>query len=270
MSSQSAFAAALLNPDQPCPGGLTSWNGADPELRFAVYRNNVMVSLIDALADTFPVVQTLVGETFFRAMARVFAQANPPRSRLMVYYGDTFADFVGSFPPAAPVPYLADVARLEMARVRAYHAADAAPAQPEALQAALADPEQLLSLRLHVHPSVQVIESPFAAVSLWAAHQGALSLTSVDPDAAQTALVFRQGLDVETVELPAGDARFVNALQTGQSLLDAAEAAGSWDTEFDLSHALVSLLRWQLITHLTIGEPQHEHTNGHPEPHGSC
>lgn len=261
MSSQSAFAAALLNPELPCPGGLTSWNGSDPEVRFAVYRNNVTVSLIDALADTFSVVQALVGETFFRAMARVFVQANPPRSRLMVYYGDTFADFVAAFPPAAPVPYLADVARLEMARVRAYHAADAAPVQPEALQAALADPEQLLSLRLHVHPSVQVVESPFAVVSLWAAHQGALCLTSVDPDAAQTALVFRQGLDVDTVELSASGARFVKNLQTGESLLEAAEAAGSCDAEFDLSHALASLLRWQLITHITTGEPHHEHTN---------
>lgn len=270
MSSQSAFAAALLNPDLPCPGGLISSNGSDPELRFAVYRNNVMVSLIDALADTFPVVEALVGEEFFRAMARVFAQANPPRSRLMVYYGDTFADFVASFPPAAPVPYLADVARLEMARVRAYHAADVAPIQTEALQAALADPEQLVSLRLHVHPSVQVIDSSFAVVSLWAAHQGALCIGAVDPDVAQTALVFRHGLDVDTLELPAGEGQFVRTLQAGKSLRDAAGAAGSSDAEFDLSHALALLLHWQLITHITTGEPQHEHTNGHLEEPGSC
>lgn len=269
MSNQSAFAAALLNPDLPCPGGLTCWNGSDPELRFAVYRNNVMVSLIDALSDTFPVVQALVGEEFFRAMARVFAQASPPRSRLMVYYGDSFADFVASFPPAASVPYLADVARLEMARVLAYHAADAAPVQPAALQLALADPEQLLSLRLHVHRSVQVIESPFAVVSLWAAHQGALCMTSVDPDVAQAALVFRHGLDVDTLELSAGNARFVTALQCGQSLLEAAAAAASSDTEFDLSHALALLLRWQLIIHLTTGEPQHEHTHSPLECHHS-
>jgi Putative DNA-binding domain len=261
MSSQSAFAAALLSPDLPCPGGLTSWNGSDPEVRFAIYRNNVMVSLIDALADTFPVVQALVGEEFFRAMAQVFAQANPPRSRLMIYYGDSFADFVASFPPAAPVPYLADVARLEMARVRAYHAADVAPIQTEALQAALADPGQLLSLRLLVHPSVQVVESPFAVVSLWAAHQGALCMTSVDPDVAQAALVFRHGLDVDTLELSAADAQFVVALQTGHSLLDAAGAASNSDAEFDLSHALALLLRWQLITHITTGVPQHEHTH---------
>ncbi len=62
MNSQTTFAQALLNPDLPCPGGLTSWNGSDPAQRFAVYRNNVMVSLIDALADSYPGLQELVGE----------------------------------------------------------------------------------------------------------------------------------------------------------------------------------------------------------------
>lgn len=53
MSHQQAIAAALLDPAQPCPPGLTTWNGSDPAHRFAVYRNNVIVSLVDALADTF-------------------------------------------------------------------------------------------------------------------------------------------------------------------------------------------------------------------------
>ena len=77
--AQSAFADALLDPARPCPPGLRTWNGSDPARRLAVYRNNVVSSLIDALADTFPVVQRLVGTEFFRAMAGVFA---PPAQRL--------------------------------------------------------------------------------------------------------------------------------------------------------------------------------------------
>lgn len=234
MSTQTAFAHALLNAELPCPTGLTTWNDSDPTLRFAVYRNNVMVSLIDALADTYPVVQTLVGEAFFRAMAWVFAGNNPPRSAVMAYYGRDFADFVAAFPPAASVPYLADVARLEMARVMAYHAADVVSIHPQVLQAALADPEQLLSLQLVLHPSVHVIESSFAIFSVWAAHQGAVSASSVDPDEAQTALVYRAGLDVDTMEISAGAGTFVSTLLTGQTLADAAQAAGSLDPEFDL------------------------------------
>ena len=68
--NQALFAATLLDPTLPCPPGLTAWNGSDLTRRLAVHRNNVVVSLVDALADTFPVTQQLVGEDFFRTMAR--------------------------------------------------------------------------------------------------------------------------------------------------------------------------------------------------------
>lgn len=254
MNTQTAFTHALLNPELPFPSGLTTWNGSDPEIRFAVYRNNVMVSLIDALADTYPVVQTLVGEEFFRAMAREFAQNNPPRSAVMAYYGHNFADFIATFPPAASVPYLADVARLEMARVMAYHAADVVAIQPQVLQAALADPQQLLSLQLVLHPSVHVIQSGFAIFSVWAAHQGAQSALAVDPDVAQAALLYRDGLNVGIVELAAGSGTFVSTLLIGQTLAAAVHVASSLDTDFDLTQSLTLLLRLQLITHLKTGD----------------
>ena len=260
MNSQSTFAHALLNPELPCPSGLTTWNGSDPAQRFALYRNNVMVSLIDALADSYPVVQALVGEEFFRAMARVFAMAHPPRSPVMAYYGHDLADFVQSFAPAAPVPYLADVARLEMARVWAYHAADVPPLALEAVQAALADPAQLTRLQLTLHPSVHVIPSAFAVVDLWAAHQGEADMASVDTDQPQAALVFRHGLAVNTLGLTAGVAQFVSTLQAGKTLPDAASAALELDPEFDLTQALTLLLHWQLITHLTTRDEHHEPT----------
>jgi hypothetical protein len=261
MNSQTAFAHALLDPELPCPSGFKTWNGSDPAQRFAVYRNNVMVSLIDALADTFPVVQELVGEEFFRAMARVFAMAHPPRSPVMAYYGQDFADFVQTFPPATQVPYLADVARLEMARVCAYHAADVPPMALEAVQAALADPAQLIGLRLTLHPSVHVMTSAFAVFSLWAAHQGDIDMASVDPDHAQTVLVFRHALNVNTLELSGAVGQFVSALLAHQALPDAASAAGNADLEFDLTQALTLLLRCQLITHLSTGDPHNEHTH---------
>ena len=254
MSTQTSFAHALLSAELPCPTGLTTWNGSDPTLRFAVYRNNVMVSLIDALADTYPVVQTLVGEEFFRAMAREFAQNNPPRSAIMAYYGRDFADFIAVLPPAASVPYLADVARLEMARVMAYYAADVAAIQPQVLQAALTESQQLLSLRLVLHPSVHVIQSSFAIFSVWAAHQGDVGALTIDPDVAQTALVYREGLDVNTMELAAGAGAFVSTLLGGKTLAEAFHAASTLDPEVNLTQALTLLLRLQLITHLKTAD----------------
>lgn len=260
MNHPADFAQALLDPEQPSPMGLKTWNGSHPAARFAVYRNNVIVSLIDALADSFPVTQELVGEEFFRAMARVYVQNHPPRSRLLSTMGQSFPDFVGSFTPAASVPYLPDVARLEISRAQAYHAADALPVAPEALQQALTDPDQLLSLRLDIHPSVRLVCSPYAIYSLWAAHQGEMDITEVDPSAPQNALVYRNGLDVETMELPEEISLFILSLQQGHCLVEAAGKAAQSYGEFDLAATMGQLLRLELITHIRTGE-KNEHTH---------
>ncbi|MGL6162193.1 HvfC/BufC family peptide modification chaperone [Microbulbifer sp.] len=241
------WAAALLDPEAPTPPDLTSWNGSDPGQRFAVYRNNVVVSLVESLAQTFPVTCELVGEEFFRAMGREFVRARPPRSTLLARYGEGFAEFVDSFPPAASVPYLADMARLEMHCLVALHAADADPAAPQVLEAALREPECLPALRLGLHPSLHCLRSEFAVFSLWDAHRGELDISQVDPVAAECGWILRSGLEVRLLPMCAGDCDFVEALARGDSFGEAAEAAGG-DREFDLGRCLEALLRWGMVT----------------------
>ncbi len=250
--TQAVFAAALLDPNQPCPPGLRAWNGSDPSARLAVYRNNVVSSLVDALVDTFPVAQELVGEAFFRAMAAVFVRQYPPRSRILAHYGEGFAEFIEQFEPARPVPYLADVARLELAYVRAYHAADADPVSGEAIGLALASGDRMAELCLVCHPSVTVLNSPYAVVSLWAAHQGEGDLGAVDPDHAETAIVLRRNLDVVVLRLPPGAAEFVAAIQQGRRLGDAADAAMNATAAFDLSASLTLLMNHGALTSIHL------------------
>jgi hypothetical protein len=248
--NQSAFAAALLDPDLPAPAGLTAWNGSDPAQRFRVYRNNVIVGLVDALADSFAVTQELVGEEFFRAMARVYAYARPPQSRLLAFYGADFPDFIETFPPAAGLPYLADVARLEYHRIVAYHAADVPGVGGEAVAAALADEAALPALGMTLHASLSVLSSASAVVSLWAAHQGVLELSTVAPDTPETALILRHGLDVEVRQISAAAGAFLGELQAGASLGSAAAAATAIDGGFDLVGLLGLLLQKSAITAL--------------------
>lgn len=252
MSDQRLFAAALLDPDAPCPAGLTAWNGSDPTRRFAVYRNNVVVSLIDALADTFPVTLELVGDEFFRAMAGVFVRAAPPKSALLTEYGAGFPAFIERFEPARSVPYLADVARLELLRVRAFHAADVDPLSPDRVARALADPERLPALRATCHPSLGVLSSRYAIVSLWAAHQGIGDLARVDPAVPENALVVRAGLEVQVVSLPPGGDVLVAGFASGLTLGDAAARAASAHADFDLTIQCALLLRHGALTSLHL------------------
>lgn len=262
MTAQASFARALLDPVWACPDGLRAWNGSDPATRFAVYRNNVVVALVDALSATFPVCSALVGEAFFRAMAREFVAARPPRSRVLAFYGRDFPAFVDAFAPAESVPYLADVARLEMARLEACHAADVEALAPDEIAAALADPARLPALRIEAHPSAAVLRSRFAVFSLWAAHQGEgapeIELATVDPAQPQSVLVVRAGLDVHCVELAPAIAVFIDRLLHGAGLATAQHAAHGAGPDFDLVTGLTILLQWQIITALHIGD-HHEH-----------
>jgi len=248
------FAAALLDPSMPCPPGLRSRAGTDPGDRLAVHRNNVVGALIDALADAFPVTQALVGVEFFRAMAAVFVRQQPPRSCLLLHHGDELPTFIERFEPAQALPYLADLARLERARVLAHHAADAEPLSGEAMAAAWAVAEAVGGLRLVCHPSVSVLASRFAVASLWAAHQTAddTDLASVDPHEAESALVLRHGLELLLLRIPPCFAAFYAALLRGDGLADATqqagEAASGQDQPFDLVEALSLLMRHGAIT----------------------
>lgn len=250
MSTQSAFAAALIDTRLPCPDGLRSTNGADPASRFAVYRNNVQASLINALADSYPVVQQLVGEEFFRAMAAIFIRSQPPQSPLMSRYGETFADFIARFEPIAGVPYVADVARLEYLRVLAYHAADAQPIRPEHVSAALANPQTLGGLTFGLHPSLNLLDSGFAVVAIWAAHQQEQNLAGIGLNQGQHALVLRNGLDVEVFALDAGASVFIHHLSNGEPLLAAAENS----PPFDLAQTLALLIAHNAIIQLSYKE----------------
>lgn len=268
-ASQQAFATALLDPAQACPPGLRTWNGSEPSRRLAVYRNNVVSSLIDALADTFPVVEQLVGTDFFRAMAGVFVRAHPPRTRILAHYGEDFASFVAAFPPTATLPYLPDMARLEFARLQAMHAADASPIAQAALATALSDPERLADLRFQWHPSLRLIESPFAVASLWAAHQTQGEVGPVNIDQAEQALVLRDGLDVLVIPIDPGTGRFIDLTLQGRSFSHAAAAATSHHARFELGSALSMLLRHQAL--VALREPLHSMTTpGHAhEPDAS-
>ena len=241
--TQGAFSAALLDPEQDCPPAAVVWNGSDPAARFAVHRNNVVSSLIDALADTFPVAQRLVGIEFFRAMTSIFVRQSPPRSSVLALYGQALPDFIDRFEPARSVPYLADVARLEYARVVSSHAADADALSNQEAMRVLGSGERADALILGCHPSLIAFESSRAAVSIWAAHQGDENLEAIDVERPEACWVIRDALDVLVLPVSTAAATFVRSIRGGTPLGRAASDAHQADTSFDLTATLTLLVR---------------------------
>lgn len=209
--------------------------------RFAVYRNNVFVSLVEALRARFPAVENAVGAEFFTAMARDYAASHPPSSPLMMLYGDAFPDFIARFPPLADYPWMSDLARVECAITESYHAADADPASADAF--AHIAPEDLPSLRLVLHPALRLIPSRFAIATLWQMNRGLAEIVSLDDHPAETALIHRPHLTVSVKPLSTAGGEFLSALQAGECLADAADHAVAGDPTFDLAahfHLLIA------------------------------
>ncbi|UTD25733.1 DUF2063 domain-containing protein [Bradyrhizobium sp. WD16] len=243
---QRGFAEALLDPAQPVPSGLVGPDGQPSPRRFAVYRNNVVAGLTQALRDAFPAVHRIVGADFFRAMAHPYVVMEPPRTPILLDYGEGFPGFIADFAPAAVLPYLADVARIERAWSEAYHAPEAMPLDPATIMSIA--PDALPAMSLVLHPSLRVVRSRFPALTIWQMNVGDGVAGPIDWTAGgEDVLVVRSSAEVEACVIVAGSAEFIRALGAGAPVVAALAAALQADSSFDLAASLAGLMQSRAV-----------------------
>ena len=236
---QAGFAAAVTSPAAPLPFGVIECSGAGARSGFAVYRNNGVAGLIDALQERFAVTAALVGGEFFRAMARIYVSAHPARSPLLMQYGNELPAFIDDFPAANSVPYLSDTARFEIAWSRAYHAAESRSMTPQLLSRL--SPELLLESSVTLHPSLHALHSDYPIADIWASHRGNHAFAGPAHWNAQYVVIVRPDEAVCIHTLSSAAFAFVTALSQGICLQDAAETALGDDPAFDAGRHLLDL-----------------------------
>ena len=91
---QRAFAEAIFSDDAPIPATIRAASGPGSASRFGIYRNNVMASLINAVAARYPVVRKLLWDDAFNRVAHLYVTAEPPRSPVLLEYGESFPRFL--------------------------------------------------------------------------------------------------------------------------------------------------------------------------------
>jgi hypothetical protein len=254
-TSQSAyaeFAAGLIDPSRDTPSVVAGPNGKAVAKRYNVYRNNVTVSLIEALAAIYPAVQRITGVDFFRAMARSYIRATPPTSPLLFDYGREFPAFIEQYEHARPMPWLADTARIERAWLDVYHAADADPLSSDTLAAAR--PERMADLVFTAHPATRVVRSPFSVVTIFAVNRGADRAGRIDPSTPEDALITRPHLDVAVRHLPPGGAAFLTSLIAGHTLGEAAASALADFLSFDIASGIAGMIEAGAFVAVAIGD----------------
>jgi hypothetical protein len=237
------FAAALAD-DACAPAGLTDATRS----RVGVYRNNVRLNRIGALADAFTHVVTLVGSEYFRSLARAYVTATPAASANLHDDGAGLPAFIRGFAPAAGLPYLGDVAEVDWLMQCAYYADDSAPLPRATLEAL--GPERFAAASLRLAASVGVACSDaWPIADIIAMNEG--GPTASLAAGGQAVLVWREGYAARWQAIGADEARVVSALIDGRSV----EAALSLAAD-DAGSLLAHLFSHELVQ--AIEEPQDE------------
>lgn len=234
---QAVFAAALLDRATPIPEGLVAPGGGPVERRFAVHRATATLGSIAALATRHPVLERLLGAETFADLARAFLRVDRPRTALLLGWGAALPDFVAAHPDLAEWPWLADVARLEVAWNEAHHAAEAAPIGLGDLAAV--DPAMLAESRVVLHPSLRLLASPWPVATIWDANGEVDTVEAVG----EHLMIVRPSADVVVHPVDAAGFGFVTELAAGRSVTDAAAAALDIDAGFAAGDHLIGLVR---------------------------
>lgn len=203
-----------------------AFDGAE---RLGIYRNNFLIGLGEALKANFPVTLQLLGREFFEQAARRFVLAHPPRRPCLFEYGAAFPDYLRDLPQLSALPYVAETARFELARVASYNAPAEEYVTAEILAGLSADRLEMLSIRRARHAQIVAVNAPVLA--LWKAHQEpGPDLSAIDMvPRLHALLVCRPDRTLVVQELDAPAARFLAAAEDETPLGRAAAKSGAMD-----------------------------------------
>ena len=186
-----------------------------PEKRLEIYRHNVFTTLTSALRDLYPVTESIVGAPFFTHLAEQFIRDTPSRSGDLNIFGGEWSDFLCGRAGVDNLTYLPDVAALEWAWHRAFHAAEYPPFDLSKLASVPRD--QHGALRFILHPSVSLIASSYPIVRIWQVNQsGYDGDMAIDWEApGDSVLVIRDDVEIKIEAMPQASFNFLCALHQG-------------------------------------------------------
>jgi hypothetical protein len=202
----------------------------DAAQRIRIYADMYRARLVDVLREDYPRVAATLGDADFAALACRYLTRHPSTHPSVRHVGRRFADWIAG--EAAVAPHLADLARLEWARVEVFDAADAEPLRLADLESL--PPDEWPALRLRLIPACLVLESPWPVHEIWA---------SADPEA--------------HANTPADDDAGVNgaAVRAPEAWTREPTVVRVWREGFSVSHAAMGPDEQRAFRVLARGEP---------------
>jgi hypothetical protein len=244
---QSLMTRAILARDNAEIARELTAGNADAARRFAIYRNNTLLSLTRHLKTVFPVTARLGDERFFDYAANAYILRDPPKEARLAVYGRTFAAFLAEFPACRHAPILTEMARLEWAVHEALMSDEHKPLPASAFHGEAAQSAVL-------QPSLRFVLSRWPLLDLWS---GRARPDMPLPRKATRLAIMRHGDDIGFFELKPARFAFWRALQRGKTFDVAAARALARDPHIDLVNETLALFNQGFVTAISLSPPSH-------------
>ncbi len=223
---QQDISALLLggDPSARLLSALTS-TSLPSQAKLQIHQNNYLLTLTSSLMDIYPVLMSFVGEQWLEAALKLFVKAYSPKQACLSAYGGDLAAFLGGFEPAAAMPYLSDVARLEWAIYQCQNAIDETALTAKEWQKN-AGPD-MVNKTFSMMKAHSFITSDFPLLDLWARGTGLGDDEPLDLESGgAVVLVIRPETEVMLYPLDSEEYTYLSHLARGETVLSAAIAAG--------------------------------------------
>ncbi len=242
-NAQVEFAELILTNEQ-------TTDLVQPPANLVVYHHSVLSNLTNALKSTYPLTVQLIGETAFEAAARDYIEQYPSCSGNLDEYGEYFSYFIANYPPAFHLVYLPEVASFEWTCHIIYRAADTAPLNQEQLtQVAEEDYPRLTFL---LHPASSLMQFHYPILNIIDLCKGKIDQIDALETTLINLLLIRRHREIVLIPLETADYQFLHALQHGQQISCAAQAAIDVDADFKLDDKLGTWINNNTIVDFTL------------------
>ena len=232
----------LLREDGAIKPHIAASQQGDTQERLDIYSNAYRFRLIDALAETFPAVHTLMGDELFHQTALAYIEAYPSQHFSLRYFGDQLSAFLRGY--EVETPLYAEMAELEWALRHSFDSADLAPVTLQALQTIA--PERWEGVHFKFHPSVQCLVLGWNTCQLWAAiDEGSEPIPALQQEYPQTWLIWRKELLTYYRSLEPDEAWALSHALQGEVFADLCSGLCEWVDESQAPARLAGfVMRW--------------------------
>ncbi len=250
---QTDFYKALMNPLLPIVQTVQTHGGLCLEKRFAIYRNNVFVGMMDNLSSIYILTQKILKTEQFSFLLKAFIRKHPPRHPIMLLYGEEFPDFLAQ--QEGMHPFIVNIAYMEWCVRQSQHARDATPISVHDLQNYSV--QQQLNMRFQLHPSVHIISSAwnlFAYSDYTEFPDDFIHTLPEGTSKTYTIVITRPQLAVSVLSLAEDEGAFLKALTKNLTFGQAYEKIAADYPEFNLVNTLSLLVTKGVFSQVIIEE----------------